>query len=204
MAHLTCVCHSLPNSSELPQRSLDARASRTFWRSVALRRGRGTSRSASRIMRSSSARRLREGSETSRSECRHLPELNPEIAEQGKTIAARRPRSWRPADFGITQFFFDAGHYFDLVESLRAQGVDKPVIPGIMPASIASTKRMTELQGSDFPAWLAKLPAGRGRPGGGPRSGWRRRPSSREPSRRRRARLALLHPQPVAATRLII
>jgi methylenetetrahydrofolate reductase (NADPH) len=60
------------------------------------------------------------------------------------------------ADFAITQFFFDAAHYFDLVESLRALGVDKPVIPGIMPATaISSIKRMTELQGSEFPEWLA-------------------------------------------------
>jgi methylenetetrahydrofolate reductase (NADH) len=60
------------------------------------------------------------------------------------------------ADFAITQFFFDARHYFDLVESLRAHGVDKPVLPGIMPAtSISSIKRMSELQGSEFPRWLA-------------------------------------------------
>jgi methylenetetrahydrofolate reductase (NADPH) len=61
------------------------------------------------------------------------------------------------ADFGITQFFFDAHHYFDLVEALRALGVDKPVIPGIMPVlSIAGIQRMAALQGSAFPAWLAE------------------------------------------------
>ncbi|HEY3669517.1 MAG TPA: methylenetetrahydrofolate reductase [NAD(P)H] [Acidimicrobiia bacterium] len=61
------------------------------------------------------------------------------------------------ADFAITQFFFDADHYFDLVESLRALGVDKPVIAGIMPAtSIGSIKRMSEMQGSEFPAWLSE------------------------------------------------
>jgi methylenetetrahydrofolate reductase (NADPH) len=65
------------------------------------------------------------------------------------------------ADFAITQFFFDARHYFDLVESLHALGVDKPVIPGIMPVlSIAATKRMAEMQGSEFPGWLlAKMKA---------------------------------------------
>jgi methylenetetrahydrofolate reductase (NADPH) len=61
------------------------------------------------------------------------------------------------ADFAITQFFFDAAHYFDLVESLRTLGVDKPVIAGIMPAtSLASIKRMSEMQGSEFPQWLAE------------------------------------------------
>ena len=61
------------------------------------------------------------------------------------------------ADFAITQFFFDARHYFDLIESLRALGVDKPVIPGIMPVlSLAGTKRMSEMQGSEFPDWFMK------------------------------------------------
>ncbi len=61
------------------------------------------------------------------------------------------------ADFAITQFFFEAHHYFDLVDRLRALGVDKPVIPGIMPVlSIAGTKRMAELQGSDFPEWFMR------------------------------------------------
>jgi methylenetetrahydrofolate reductase (NADPH) len=63
----------------------------------------------------------------------------------------------RAADFAITQFFFDSGHYFDLVESVRALGVDKPIIPGIMPVlSIAGIERMTQMQGSEFPAWLAE------------------------------------------------
>jgi methylenetetrahydrofolate reductase (NADPH) len=60
------------------------------------------------------------------------------------------------ADFAITQFFFDADHYFELVDSLHRLGVDKPVIPGIMPVlSLAGIKRMSELQGSQFPEWFA-------------------------------------------------
>jgi methylenetetrahydrofolate reductase (NADPH) len=63
----------------------------------------------------------------------------------------------RAADFAITQFFFEARHYFDLVDSLRRLGVDKPVIPGIMPVlSLAGVTRMSQLQGSEFPAWLAE------------------------------------------------
>src|SRR3954471_4403209 len=61
------------------------------------------------------------------------------------------------ADFAITQFFFDPDHYFDLVGSLHDLGVDKPVIAGIMPAtSIGSIKRMSEMQGSEFPSWLSE------------------------------------------------
>jgi methylenetetrahydrofolate reductase (NADPH) len=63
----------------------------------------------------------------------------------------------READFAITQFFFDAGHYFELVDSLHALGVDKPIIAGIMPVtSLRSVARMAELQGSEFPRWLAE------------------------------------------------
>jgi methylenetetrahydrofolate reductase (NADPH) len=65
------------------------------------------------------------------------------------------------ADFAVTQLFFEARHYFDLVESLRRLGVDKPVVPGIMPIErIAQIERMVALQGSEFPGWLrAKLEA---------------------------------------------
>jgi len=59
------------------------------------------------------------------------------------------------ADFAVTQFFFEARHYFDLVESLRALGVDKPVLPGIMPVTnLAQVRRMAEMSGAAFPAWL--------------------------------------------------
>ena len=61
----------------------------------------------------------------------------------------------READFAITQFFFDAEHYFSLVEAVHAHGVDKPIVPGIMPVtSLSSIQRMSELQGSEFPEWL--------------------------------------------------
>ena len=78
----------------------------------------------------------------------HSPSLEEDRRHTAAKLAA--------ADFAITQFFFDARHYFGLVEDLRALGVDKPVIPGIMPAtSIRSITRMAELQGSEFPTALA-------------------------------------------------
>ncbi len=82
---------------------------------------------------------------------------SPSVAEDRRHTAEKLAE----ADFAITQFFFDADHYFDLVATMHDLGVDKPVIPGIIPVtSIASVKRMAELQGSEFPAWLlAKLEA---------------------------------------------
>jgi methylenetetrahydrofolate reductase (NADPH) len=62
----------------------------------------------------------------------------------------------RRADFAITQFFFEADVYRALVDEMRALGVDKPIIPGIMPVTNKSQiLRMAELSGAAFPTWLA-------------------------------------------------
>ena len=37
------------------------------------------------------------------------------------------------AEFAVTQMFFRASDYFELVERVRARGVDIPILPGIMP-----------------------------------------------------------------------
>ena len=59
------------------------------------------------------------------------------------------------ADFAITQFFFEAEHYVRLVDELVALGVDKPVVPGIMPITNAGqVQRMAQLSGAALPAWL--------------------------------------------------
>jgi methylenetetrahydrofolate reductase (NADPH) len=85
---------------------------------------------------------------------------HPEPHPRSRSLEADRRHTaekLREADFAITQFFFDAGHYFELVDSLHALGVDKPIIAGIMPVtSLRSVARMAELQGSEFPRWLAE------------------------------------------------
>jgi methylenetetrahydrofolate reductase (NADPH) len=63
----------------------------------------------------------------------------------------------RLADFAITQFFFEAEHYVRLVEELAALGIDKPIIPGIMPVTNKSqVQRMAEMSGAAFPQDLAQ------------------------------------------------
>jgi len=60
------------------------------------------------------------------------------------------------ADFAITQFFFEADVYLRMVDELVSLGVDKPVLPGIMPVTNKSQiRRMAELSGAAFPDWLA-------------------------------------------------
>ncbi|GAB4007668.1 methylenetetrahydrofolate reductase [NAD(P)H] [Nocardioides ultimimeridianus] len=57
------------------------------------------------------------------------------------------------AEFAVTQMFFRAQDYFDLVERVRARGVDIPVLPGIMPIlNLGAIQRQGELIGTSVPA----------------------------------------------------
>lgn len=71
------------------------------------------------------------------------------------------------ADFGITNFFFDAADYFRMRDELSALGVDKPVIPGIMLfVNVDGLRRMASLNACTIPPALdARLDAVDGKPG---------------------------------------
>ena len=59
------------------------------------------------------------------------------------------------ADFVLTQLFFDAREYEDLVSHLRGQGITTPVIPGILPIqSFDSLRRVLSLCGANIPGKL--------------------------------------------------
>ena len=61
------------------------------------------------------------------------------------------------ADFGITQFFWTADHYFRMVDELDALGVTTPVIPSVFPViNVATAKRFTAVNGCEFPDWLSE------------------------------------------------
>ncbi|MGJ3507346.1 methylenetetrahydrofolate reductase [NAD(P)H] [Enemella sp. A6] len=56
------------------------------------------------------------------------------------------------ASFAITQLFFEAHTYFELVDRVRALGCDIPIIPGIMPVTtISQIERFAELSGAALP-----------------------------------------------------
>lgn len=83
---------------------------------------------------------------------------SPDLATDRRFLAEKL----RLADFAITQFFFDVEHYVSLVNDLADLGVDKPILPGIMPVTnIGQVERMAQLSGAAFPGWLReRLEAG--------------------------------------------
>src|SRR5690606_40098979 len=59
------------------------------------------------------------------------------------------------ADGAITQYFFNPGAYFDLVDRVRAQGVDIPITPGIMPiTNYTQLARFSNMCGAEIPRWI--------------------------------------------------
>ncbi len=86
--------------------------------------------------------------------------MHPEGHPKAPTFEADRRRQavkLREADFGITQFFFRAEDYVRLVDDIRHLGVDKPIIPGILPpTNLAQLDKMAEMSGADVPPEVAQ------------------------------------------------
>lgn len=74
--------------------------------------------------------------------------MSPDIATDRLMLA----KKLEAADMAITQFFFEIDDYFELVDSLTALGVTKPILPGIMaPTSIRTLEKMALLSGAKIP-----------------------------------------------------
>ena len=58
------------------------------------------------------------------------------------------------ADFGVTQFFFEAADYQGLVRDLEARGVRTPVLPGILPVTSMGTLGRLGPMGAAAPEWM--------------------------------------------------
>ena len=77
---------------------------------------------------------------------------SPTFAEDRRCTAEKMRAG---ADFALTQLFFDAREYEDLVSHLRGQGITTPVIPGILPIqSFDSLRRVLTLCGANIPGKL--------------------------------------------------
>lgn len=165
MAHLICACHSRLDLAEIL---------------VALRRA-----GVENLMALGGDPPLGEDLEAGPGELAHAVELvelaraiggfsigvaaqpaghprSPDRTTDRDHLAAKLSR----ADFAVTQLFFRVEEYLGLVDDLVARGVEKPVIPGIMPVTtLRSLSRMAEM-GADVPSDLvASLEAAGSDPG---------------------------------------
>jgi methylenetetrahydrofolate reductase (NADPH) len=60
----------------------------------------------------------------------------------------------RLADFGVTQFFYEASEYETLVADMGARDVAVPILPGILPVTSLSTMGRLGAMGAAAPDWM--------------------------------------------------
>jgi methylenetetrahydrofolate reductase (NADPH) len=84
-----------------------------------------------------------------------FPEKHPESATLDDDARVLLAKQEAGAEFAVTQMFFEASHYFEMVERARALGVTIPVLPGIMPlTNVGQLERFAILSGTAFPSAL--------------------------------------------------
>ena len=95
-----------------------------------------------------------------------FPEGHPSAASRDADADVLAAKARAGAEFAVTQMFFRAQDYFDLVERVRARGVDIPILPGIMPIlNLNAIRRQGELIGTEVPTDLvARISAHEGDP----------------------------------------
>ncbi len=85
-----------------------------------------------------------------------FPDVHPEAANAMADAENLCRKADAGASFAITQFFFDADSYFQLVDRVRSVGCDLPIIPGLMPVTnVAQIERFAQLSGTAVPAAVA-------------------------------------------------
>jgi methylenetetrahydrofolate reductase (NADPH) len=84
-----------------------------------------------------------------------FPEIHPEAPDLETDLSYLKTKVDSGARFLITQLFFDNQVYFDFVAAARRQGIDVPILAGVIPvASYAQTKRICELCDATIPERL--------------------------------------------------
>ncbi|MAZ75951.1 MAG: methylenetetrahydrofolate reductase [NAD(P)H] [Micavibrio sp.] len=61
------------------------------------------------------------------------PEKHPDAPSLDADIEALMKKCDAGADRAITQFFFDNKHYYEFLEACAKVGINKPIVPGILP-----------------------------------------------------------------------
>jgi methylenetetrahydrofolate reductase (NADPH) len=83
------------------------------------------------------------------------PDPHPEAASQDANIAYLKAKFDAGADSAITQFFFEAETFLRFRDACSKAGIDKPIIPGILPIENWTNARKFALRcGATIPTWL--------------------------------------------------
>ncbi|MBE9561526.1 MAG: methylenetetrahydrofolate reductase [NAD(P)H] [Proteobacteria bacterium] len=83
------------------------------------------------------------------------PEFHPESRNAKEDLNYFKQKVEAGANSAITQYFYNADSYFRLLDSCADQGIEIPIIPGIMPISNKDQLiRFSNTCGAEVPRWL--------------------------------------------------
>ena len=86
------------------------------------------------------------------------PEKHPESLNMDWEIKHFKEKVLAGADFSITQMFFDNTYYYRFVERCQREGINIPIIPGIMPiTNFSQIKKFAIMCGATIPQNLVEL-----------------------------------------------
>ena len=86
------------------------------------------------------------------------PEKHPDSPSQSADIDMLKRKIDAGATRAITQFFYDNSVYLRFLERVRAEGIDIPIVPGIMPVTnFNGLRKMADICGTTVPGRLVKL-----------------------------------------------
>ena len=83
------------------------------------------------------------------------PEFHPEALSAAKDMANFKRKVEAGANSAITQYFYNADAYFRFVDSCVTDGINVPIVPGIMPIyNYTQLARFSGVCGAEIPRWL--------------------------------------------------
>lgn len=83
------------------------------------------------------------------------PEFHPEALSAAKDMANFKRKVDAGANAAITQYFYNADAYFRFMESCATDGINIPIVPGIMPIyNYTQLARFSGICGAEIPRWL--------------------------------------------------
>ena len=85
------------------------------------------------------------------------PEVHPQASSAAEDFKNFKSKVDAGANAAITQYFYNADAYFYFLDTCEKNGINIPIVPGIMPITqYAQLFRFSEMCGADIPRWLRK------------------------------------------------
>ena len=85
------------------------------------------------------------------------PEIHPEAKSYDDDVRYLKAKFDAGANSGLTQYFYTPDAYFYFIDQCAKAGIDKPIVPGIMPiTNFKNLARFSASCGAEIPRWVAK------------------------------------------------